>query len=406
MTRDMILSMLRHTNVGSCLLGFENVLYPIHRLEGEVSRFINFLIVCHLLSGKSYEDILSTDELCSILLRCIQPNYFHFSIHSRVINEWMNFNPNKTRFEAITKLLEDNMKFIRRSIGIIGLIPLNTIFIRSRQLSDELYKSTLRGSLNWIPHSHEDHFAYNWWFLTIDNKFNNTRLILMENIEVFAKHLQWVKGIVAFKCHQRINHVHALIWMIIPVTGMFMQTKFSLEDQIVIEPVRQSPIACMIYMESQANDLPIFWPNPEIAVKMKNCSWIMPPKNEKNHDWKKIIENGINWGSPWYSLRPRVPIIPHNQRLKFKKLSRIKAMKTLTNWKISVTRIYQENMLDILIGWLEIFGPGCIWWSNNELTSWDGEPIMYCLSDEEFVKAYEFINQKHFPIVALIGIKS
>jgi hypothetical protein len=132
MTRNMILSMLRHTNVGSCLLDSQDVLYPIQRLEGDVAQLINLLIVCHLLSGESYKNILSTDERCSSLLIYIHPGAFHFSVHSRVINEWIHHRPEKTRFQARTELLRDEVGLVRMSCGLIGWIPLNASLIRGR----------------------------------------------------------------------------------------------------------------------------------------------------------------------------------------------------------------------------------------------------------------------------------
>lgn len=77
-------------------------------------------------------------------------------------------------------------------------------------MSDQLYRSSLRGSLKWIPHSHEDRIAYNWWFSTIDDMFEGRLRQLVEDIDAFAKYLQSVRGIVAIECHQRVNHLHAL----------------------------------------------------------------------------------------------------------------------------------------------------------------------------------------------------
>lgn len=64
--------------------------------------------------------------------------------------------------------------------------------------------------------------------------------------------------------------------MDLPVNGMWMHSKLPLQSHGVIEPVRTSPVACMVYMENQASALPHFRPNPEIAVKMKRYEWIIP----------------------------------------------------------------------------------------------------------------------------------
>jgi hypothetical protein len=195
--------------------------------------------------------------------------------------------------------------------------------------------------------------------------------------------------------------------MDLPVTGIWLRSKLPLMNHGVIEPVRTCPAACMIYMESQASSLHHFWPNPETAVKMKSCRWTIPEDKKKKIrkiEWKKIIEMGLEWGSTWYSIRPRVPILPHHLRLRFKRLSRDHAMKKNPTWDVIVSRVPLENIMETLSEWLDIFGPDCIWWSNRGLDSWAGEPVMYCLSDEELASAYTYVNEKYLPVTTLIGL--
>jgi hypothetical protein len=47
--------------------------------------------------------------------------------------------------------------------------------------------------------------------LTIDDVFDQTRRMLTEDIDILARNLRWARGIVAIECHQRIDHLHALI---------------------------------------------------------------------------------------------------------------------------------------------------------------------------------------------------
>jgi hypothetical protein len=79
-------------------------------------------------------------------------------------------------------------------------------------------------------------------------------------------------------------------------------------------------------------------------------------------------------------------------------------MATDATWPVSVTRVHQDDMMDILFGWLDIFGPGCIWRSDQGLTSWAGEPVMYCVLDIELALAYAFVNETHLPFVVLIRV--
>jgi hypothetical protein len=158
----MVLSMPRHTNVGSSSFGAPDALHPVQRFEGNIARLTNLLVVCHLLSGESYDDLLSTDQRYCVLLTCIQPGAFHFSVHSRVIDGWMQLHPDKTRFQALTELLAGDVDRIREPVGLVAHVPLDAILIRGWQLSYQLYNGALQGSLDSVPHPHDDPLACNW----------------------------------------------------------------------------------------------------------------------------------------------------------------------------------------------------------------------------------------------------